>query len=84
MKNKNIILLSLLCLPLVACNNNEEKPSYVPGTDIRVTFHLNGGHLIINNQEVLSDVSIKVNDDFFYLSLMFHKQILNHSYLSPS
>ena len=25
-----------------------------------------------------------VNDDFFYLSLMFHKQILHHSYLSPS
>ena len=50
MKMKNIFLLSLLCLPLFSCNNNEEKPSYVKGEEIRVTFHLNGGNLTVNNQ----------------------------------
>ena len=66
MKMKNIFLLSLLCLPLFSCNNNEEKPSYVKGEEIRVTFHLNGGNLTVNNQTVTYNVSIKVDDEYFY------------------
>lgn len=66
MKTKNIIFLSLLCLPLMSCNNSKPKPSYVPGEDIRVTFHLNGGSLIVNNEQFTGDVSIRVNDTFFY------------------
>lgn len=70
MKIKKLMLLSLLCLPLMACNN-EDKPSYIKGEDIRVTFHLNGGSLLVNNQSVQNDISIKVNDEYFY----------NHRYL---
>lgn len=66
MNNKNIIFLSLLCLPLISCNNSEVKPSYNSGDDIRVTFHLNGGNMIVNNNVVTKDISIKVNDSFFY------------------
>lgn len=66
MKTKYLFLLTLLCFTQTACQDKEKTPSYNKGDEIRVTFHLNGGNLRINNENIESDVSIKVDEDYFY------------------
>lgn len=66
MKAKYLFLLTLLCFTQTSCQNKEKSPSYNKGDEIRVTFHLNGGNLKIENKNITSDVSIMIDEDYFY------------------
>lgn len=66
MKAKNILLLSLLCFSMVSCDAFNNSTPYVKGDEIRVTFHLNGGNLIVNGEPITSDISLKIDEDYFF------------------
>ncbi len=81
MKAKNILLLLMLSFGIVSCNTFNESTPYVKGDEIRVTFHLNGGYLIVNEQTTSNDISIKIDENYFfnnrYIPQKEEKQFVN-------